>query len=148
MGAFAKIGMAVLLASYGVNAMDRTLFPMMLTDVRREYAFTLPQAGLMSTVFTIGMALAGILTGYLMSRYSRKAVVQTGIFIFFAVTIATVVSVGFLDMVFYRAVTGIGEAMQLTALLGVVSSYLAGIVAPASVPSIPCMVSAPSSAPR
>jgi MFS family permease len=126
MGAFAKIGMAVLLASYGVNAMDRTLFPMMLTDVRREYAFTLPQAGLMSTVFTIGMALAGILTGYLMSRYSRKAVVQTGIFIFSAVTIATVVSVGFMDMLFYRAVTGIGEAMQLTALLAIVSSYLAG----------------------
>ena len=125
-GAFSKIGMAVLLVSYGVNAMDRTLFPMMLTDVRREYAFTLPQAGLMSTVFTIGMALAGILTGYLMSRHSRKAVVQTGIFIFSAVTIATVVSVGFLDMLFYRAVTGIGEAMQLTALLAVVSSYLAG----------------------
>jgi len=126
MGAFAKVGMAVLLVSYGINAMDRSLFPMMLTDVRREYAFTLPQAGLMSTVFTIGMALAGVLTGYLMSRYSRKAVVQTGIFIFSAVTIATVVSVGFMDMVFYRAVTGIGEAMQLTALLAVVSSYLTG----------------------
>jgi MFS family permease len=117
--------MAVLLLSYGVNAMDRTLFPMMLTDVRREYAFTLPQAGLISTVFTIGMAAAGVLTGYLMSRYTRKAVVQTGIFIFSAVTIATVVSVGFMDMLFYRAVTGIGEAMQLTALLAVVSSYLA-----------------------
>jgi MFS family permease len=125
-GAFAKIGMAVLLVSYGINAMDRSLFPMMLTDVRREYAFTLPEAGLMSTVFTIGMALAGVLTGYLMSRYSRKAVVQTGIFIFSAVTIATVVSVGFVDMLFYRAITGIGEAMQLTALLAVVSTYLAG----------------------
>jgi len=125
-GVFAKIGMAVLLVSYGINAMDRALFPMMLTDVRREYAFTLPEAGLMSTVFTIGMALAGVLTGYLMSRYSRKAVVQTGIFIFSAVTIATVVSAGFTDMLFYRAVTGIGEAMQLTALLAVVSSYLTG----------------------
>jgi DHA1 family inner membrane transport protein len=125
-GVLAKFAMAVLLVSYGINAMDRTLFPMMLTDVRREYAFTLPQAGLMSTVFTIGMALAGVLTGYLMSRYSRKAVVQTGIFIFSAVTIATVVSAGFVDMLFYRAVTGIGEAMQLTALLAVVSSYLAG----------------------
>jgi MFS transporter, DHA1 family, inner membrane transport protein len=125
-GALAKIAMVVLLVSYGINAMDRTLFPMMLTDVRREYAFTLPQAGLMSTVFTIGMALAGVLTGYLMSRYSRKTVVQTGIFIFSAATIVTVVSAGFVDMLFYRAVTGIGEAMQLTALLAVVTSYLAG----------------------
>jgi len=124
-GVFAKIGIAVLLLSYGINAMDRALFPMMLTDVRREYAFTLPQAGLMSTVFTLGMALAGLPTGYLMSRYSRKAVVQIGIFIFSVATIVTVVSAGFLDMLFYRAVTGIGEAMQLTALLAVFSSYLA-----------------------
>src|SRR6266852_8954240 len=124
-GVFAKIGMAVLLVSYGINAMDRALFPMMLTDVRREYAFTLPRAGLMSTVFTIGMALAGISAGYLMSRYSRKAVVQIGIFIFSVATIVTVVSAGFIDMLLYRAVTGIGEAMQLTALLAVVSGYLA-----------------------
>ena len=123
-GVFAKIGIAVLLLSYGINAMDRALFPMMLTDVRREYMFTLPQAGLMSTVFTLGMALAGLPTGYLMSRYSRKAVVQIGIFIFSAATMVTVVSAGFLDMLFYRAVTGIGEAMQLTALLAVFSSYL------------------------
>ena len=122
-GVFAKIGIAVLLLSYGINAMDRALFPMMLTDVRREYVFTLPQAGLMSTVFTLGMALAGLPTGYLMSRYSRKAVVQIGIFIFSAATMVTVVSAGFLDMLFYRAFTGIGEAMQLTALLAVFSSY-------------------------
>ena len=38
-GVFAKIGIAVLLLSYGINAMDRALFPMMLTDVRREYVF-------------------------------------------------------------------------------------------------------------
>ncbi len=124
-GVFAKIGIAVLLLSYGINAMDRALFPMMLTDVRREYVFTLPQAGLMSTVFTLGMALAGLPTGYLMSRFSRKAVVQIGIFIFSGATIVTVFSAGFADMLFYRAVTGIGEAMQLTALLAVFSSYLA-----------------------
>src|SRR5207249_4666397 len=45
--------------------------------------------------------------------------------IFSLATIVTVVSAGFIDMLFYRAVTGIGEAMQLTALLAVFSSYLA-----------------------
>jgi MFS transporter, DHA1 family, inner membrane transport protein len=113
----------VLIASYGVNAMDRTLFPLMLTDVRREYGFALPQAGLMSTIFTLGMTLAGIPTGYLMSRFSRKTVIQVGILIYSAATIITVLAVGFADMLFYRAITGIGEAMQLTALLAVFSSY-------------------------
>jgi DHA1 family inner membrane transport protein len=121
--AIAVAAIIVLICSYCVNAMDRTLFPLMLTDVRREYGFTLPQAGLMSTFFTLGMALAGIPTGYLMSRYSRKTVIQVGIFIYSATTIITVVATGFADMLLYRAITGIGEAMQLTALLAVFSSY-------------------------
>src|SRR5258706_1178494 len=121
--AIAVAAIVVLNCSYCVNAMDRTLFPLMLTDVRREYGFTLPQAGLMSTFFTLGMTLAGIPTGYLMSRYQRKTVIQVGIFIYSAVTIITVVAVGFADMLLYRAITGIGEAMQLTALLAVFSSY-------------------------
>ena len=121
--AIAIAAIAVLIVSYAVNAMDRTLFPLMLTDVRREYDFNLPQAGLMSTIFTLGMTLAGFPTGYLMSRYSRKTVIQVGILIYSAATVITVTAIGFADMLFYRAVTGIGEAMQLTALLAVFSSY-------------------------
>jgi MFS family permease len=121
--AIAVAAIAVLIVSYCVNAMDRTLFPLMLTDVRREFGFSLPQGGLLSTVFTLGMTLAGVPTGYLMSRYSRKTVIQTGILIYSAATVITVIATGFADMLFYRAITGIGEAMQLTALLAVFSSY-------------------------
>jgi DHA1 family inner membrane transport protein len=123
--AIAIAAIAILIVSYAVNAMDRTLFPLMLTDVRREYGFSLPQAGLMSTFFTLGMTLAGIPTGYLMSRFSRKTVIQVGILIYSAATIITVAATGFADMLFYRAITGTGEAMQLTALLAVFSSYFA-----------------------
>jgi DHA1 family inner membrane transport protein len=121
--AIAIAAIAVLIASYAVNAMDRTLFPLMLTDVRREYGFSLPQGGLLSTIFTLGMTLAGIPTGYLMSRYSRKTVIQIGILIYSAATLITVAAIGFTDMLLYRAITGVGEAMQLTALLAVFSSY-------------------------
>ena len=117
------LGVAILLGSYVVNAMDRQLFPLILPEVRREYGFDLPQAGLMSTVFTLGMALAGLPTGYLMSRYARKSVTQIGTFIFSAATVVTVLAVGFTDMLFYRALTGVGEAMQLTALLAILSSF-------------------------
>ena len=115
---FALLGIAIIIGSYVINAMDRTLFPLILPEVRREFGFNLPEAGLMSTVFTIGMP-----TGYLMSRYTRKSVVQTGIFIFSTATVFTVWASGFTDMLLYRALTGIGEAMQLTALLAIVSSY-------------------------
>ena len=121
--AIAIAAVAILILSYCVNAMDRTLFPLILTDVRKQYGFTLPQAGLMSTVFTIGMTVAGIPTGYLLARYTRKTVIQVGILIYSAMTIITVFATGFPDMLFYRAITGVGEAMQLTALLAVFSSY-------------------------
>ena len=50
---------------------------------------------------------------------------QIGIFIFSAATMVTVVSAGFLDMLFDRAVTGIVVLMQpSTALLAVFSGYL------------------------
>jgi MFS transporter, DHA1 family, inner membrane transport protein len=123
--AIAVAAIAVLILSYGVNAMDRTLFPLILSDVRREYGFTLPQAGLTSTFFTLGMTLAGIPTGYLMTRFSRKTVIQVGILIYSVATIITVAAIGFADMLLYRAITGVGEAMQLTALLAVFSSYFA-----------------------
>jgi len=119
----APAAVGVLILSYSINAIDRTLFPLLLTDVRNEYGFGLPEGGLLSTIFTLGMAVAGLPTGYLMSRYSRKTVMQIGMLIFSAGTLVTVLAVGFADMLAYRAVTGIGEAMQLTALLAIFSSY-------------------------
>jgi len=123
--AYVLLGAGVLILSYCVNAMDRTLFPLLLTDVRKEYGLGLPEAGLLSTIFTLGMAVAGLPTGYLMSRYSRKTVIQVGMLIYSGGTVITVLSYGFSDMLVYRALTGVGEAMQLTALLAVFSSYFA-----------------------
>ena len=113
----------VLLASYAINAMDRQLFPLLAPEVRREYGFSLAGIGLLSTVFTLGMAVAGAPTGLLLARFSRKAVLQTGIALFSAGTALTVLSRGFADMLVYRTVTGIGEAMQLTVLLAIAANY-------------------------
>src|SRR5262245_49146854 len=77
---------AVLLASYVVNAMDRQLFPLVAPDVRREYGFSLAGIGLLSTVFTLGMAVAGAPTGFLLARFSRKTVLQAGLALFSAGT--------------------------------------------------------------
>ena len=64
----------MLLASYVMNAMDRALFPLLAADVRREYGYSLANLGLVSTIFTLGMAMAGLPAGFLLARYSRKAV--------------------------------------------------------------------------
>jgi MFS family permease len=121
----AGVAFGVLLASYAVNAMDRQLFPLLAPEVRREYGFSLEAIGFLSTVFTLGMAGAGVLTGFLLTRFSRKTVLQIGIAVFSAGTALTVLSTGFVDMLVYRAATGIGEAMQLTVLLAIAVSYFA-----------------------
>jgi len=121
-----EIGMfLVLLASYALNAMDRQIFPLIAADVRREFGFGLADTGLLSTIFTLGMAVAGVPTGYLLARLSRKAVLQIGIAIFSAGTLLTAYSHGFADMILYRAATGIGEAMQLTVVIAIAASYFA-----------------------
>lgn len=113
----------VLLASYAINAMDRQLFPLLVPEVRREYGFSLAGVGFLSTIFTLGMALAGLPTGYLLVRFSRKTVMQVGIALFSAGTMLTVLARGFSDMLIYRAATGVGEAMQLTVLIAIAANY-------------------------
>ena len=113
----------VLLASYAINAMDRQLFPLLVPEVRRQYGFSLAGVGFLSTIFTLGMALAGLPTGYLLVRFSRKTVMQVGIALFSAGTLLTVIARGFPDMLIYRAATGIGEAMQLTVLIAIAVNY-------------------------
>jgi MFS transporter, DHA1 family, inner membrane transport protein len=50
-------------------------------------------------------------------------VLQVGIALFSVGTVLTVVASGFSDMLIYRAVTGVGEAMQLTVLLAIAANY-------------------------
>lgn len=63
---------ALLLLAYSVNAMDRMVFPVLLTDVRAEYGFSLDQSGLQSTMFALGMGITGIPAGIALARFGRK----------------------------------------------------------------------------
>ena len=116
----------VLLLAYSVNAADRQLFPLIAHDVRVQYGFSLSDTGLLTTIFTLGLAVAGLPTGYLLARFSRKTVLLVGIAIFSIGTALTVLALGFPDMLVYLAATGIGEAMQLTAMIAIAANYFVG----------------------
>jgi MFS family permease len=121
--AVALTSLVVLGASYVVNAMDRQVFPVVLPDIRDEFGFSLAQGGLLATIFTLGIGLAGVPTGYLLDRLSRKTVMLLGIVIYSAFTLLTAVATGFGDMFAYRALSGVGEAMQNAALFSAVGAY-------------------------
>jgi MFS transporter, DHA1 family, inner membrane transport protein len=113
----------VLLVAYMLMAADRYLFPVLAPDVRRDFGFTLANTGLLTTIFTLGLGIGGLPTGFLLARFSRKAVMLLGIAIFSGGTALTTVSNGFWTMFFCLAVTGIGMAMLATAMFALAAAY-------------------------
>ena len=50
----------------------------LLSAIIPQYGLTLPQAGFVSTIFTVMVALFGALSGWFMARFGRKAVLVGG----------------------------------------------------------------------
>jgi MFS family permease len=116
----------VLLVSYMLMAADRYLFPVLAADIRKAFGFSLANTGLLSTIFTLGLGLGGLPTGYLLARYSRKMVLLTGIVIFSAATVLTTQVPGFWTMLVCLAAQGIGMSMLATSMFALAASYFAG----------------------
>lgn len=115
----------VLLASYVLMAADRYLFPVLAPDIRRTFGFSLANTGLLSTIFTLGLGLGGLPTGFLLTRFSRKTVLLTGIAIFSGATTLTTVATGFWTMLACLAAQGIGMSMLATSMFALAASYFA-----------------------
>jgi DHA1 family inner membrane transport protein len=116
----------VLLLSYLLMAADRYLFPVLAADIRKAFGFSLANTGLLSTIFTLGLGISGLPTGYLLARYSRKMVLLTGIVIFSAATALTTVVPGFWTMLSCLAAQGIGMSMLATSMFALAASYFSG----------------------
>jgi MFS transporter, DHA1 family, inner membrane transport protein len=115
----------ILLLSYVLMAADRYLFPVLAPYVRREFGFSPALTGLLTTIFTLGLGVGGLTTGYILSRFSRKAVMLVGIAIFSGATALTAAAHGFWGMLFCLAAQGIGMAMLATSMFALAASYFA-----------------------
>ena len=109
--------------SYVINAMDRSVFPVLLPSVAHEYGFDLARGGFLATIFTLGLGVAGVPSGFLFGRMSRKNITILGVIIYSVCTLLTCLSVGFYDMAAYRAVSGVGEAFQNAAIFTACGAY-------------------------
>jgi MFS family permease len=114
---------SVMLLSYALMAANRFLLPTVATNVRQEFGFTLAQSGLLTTIFTVGLGVGGLPTGYLLSRFSRKTVLLCGITIFSSAVALTTLATGFWTLLLCLAVMGIGMAMEATVMFALAASY-------------------------
>lgn len=124
LGSFSA-GLLLLLvaAAYVVNAMDRQVFPVLLSSIIKYYHLSFAEGGLLSTIFTIGLGISGYFAGWLADRTSRKFVMLLGIAIYSLFTLTTALAIGYYDLLAYRILTGFGEGFQNAALFAAVGSY-------------------------
>jgi MFS family permease len=119
-------GLSILLImdiAYFLNAMDRQVFPVVLPDIREALDVSPSQVGLLATIFTLGMGLAGLPAGYLADKYGRKKMIVGGLVVFSVTTFLQAFAFGWLDMALYRVVSGMGEGVQAAALYAAAGSY-------------------------
>lgn len=109
--------------SYMFNAMDRQVFPALLGGIRTTYGFTLAQAGFVSTVFTINVAIFGALSGWFLARFTRKSILVGGLAGYSLFTLMTPLAQGFLSLSVYRSLTGVGEALQIASIYACMGCY-------------------------
>lgn len=121
---FTAMGIVVLLGiSYLFNSMDRQVFPALLSAIIPQYGLTLPQAGFVSAVFTVMVAIFGALSGWFIGRFGRKAVLVSGLIAYSGFTFITPFATGFVSLAAYRSLTGAGEALQVGAIFACLGGY-------------------------
>jgi MFS transporter, DHA1 family, inner membrane transport protein len=118
------VGLVLLLGvSYMFNAMDRQVFPALLGSIRADYGLTLPEAGFVSTVFTVNVAIFAALSGWFMARFGRRYVLLGGLVCYSLFTLLTPLATGFVSLTVLRALTGVGEALQVGAVFACMGAY-------------------------
>jgi predicted MFS family arabinose efflux permease len=105
------------------NAMDRQVFPALLGSIRSDYGLTLPEAGFVSTVFTVNVAIFAALSGWFMAKFGRRYVLLGGLVCYSVFTLLTPFAADFVSLTVLRALTGVGEALQVGAVFACMGAY-------------------------
>jgi len=114
---------ALLLVSYTLMSADRYLISMLGPDIRAALGLSLPQMGALTTMFTLGIAIAGLPGGALIARYSRRAVLILGIGLFSVATLLFTQATGFLSMFVFIVMQGAGMSFLATSMFALSASY-------------------------
>jgi hypothetical protein len=103
--------LAVLLAIYACNFMDRQIFAILKPAIKQELGFSDTQLGLLSGLaFTLFFATLGIPLGLWADRGRRTSLVAAALFLFSGMTAVCSLARGFGSRLLARIGVGVGEA--------------------------------------
>ncbi len=113
----------LLLVSYTLMSADRYLINVLAPDIRAALGITPPQMGALTTMFTLGIALAGLPGGALIARTSRRTVLLLGIALFSVATLLFTQATGFASMFLFIVMQGAGMSFLATSMFALSASY-------------------------
>jgi len=113
----------LLLVAYTLMSADRYLINMLGPDIRAALSLSLPQMGALATMFTLGIALAGLPGGALIARTSRRTVLLLGVGLFSVATLLFTQATGFFSMFVFIIMQGAGMSFLATSMFALSASY-------------------------
>ena len=113
----------LLLVAYTLMSADRYLINMLGPDIRAALSLSLPQMGALATMFTLGIALAGLPGGALIARTSRRTVLLLGVGLFSVATLLFTQATGFFSMFVFIVMQGAGMSFLATSMFALSASY-------------------------
>jgi DHA1 family inner membrane transport protein len=113
----------LLLVAYTLMSADRYLINMLGPDIRAALSLSLPQMGALATMFTLGIAIAGLPGGALIARTSRRTVLLLGIALFSIATLLFTQATGFFSMFVFIVMQGAGMSFLATSMFALSASY-------------------------
>ena len=120
----AALGMfGLLLVAYTLMSADRYIISMLATDIRKVLSLSLPQMGALTTMFTLGIALAGLPGGALIAKTSRRTVLLLGVGLFSVATLLFTQATGFFSMFVFIIMQGAGMSFLATSMFALSASY-------------------------
>ncbi len=102
--------LAILVAINVLNFYDRQVAGAVVEPVRKEFALSDTQIGLLNTVFTVLYGIVGLPLGRLADRVSRKKLLAAGIAVWAVLTASARWINSYSFLVFTRLGVGVGEA--------------------------------------
>jgi MFS family permease len=105
-----------------LNYADRQAIFALFPLLRAEFGVDNVRLALLGTSFMWVYALAGPLAGWAGDRWSRRGLILSGLVLWMLVTVATVLSHSFWQMVILRAFSGLAEAVYFPAAMSLIAS--------------------------
>ncbi len=115
----------LLLFTYILMVADRFLVSMLATDIRGALDLSVPNMFALTTMFTLGLGIGGLPAAALIAKYSRKAVLLTGLILLSCATLLFTKATGFASMFVFIVLQGVGMSFLATAMFSLSTSYFA-----------------------